>query len=171
MHQPEMYIYMLAPHIASVSRKPKQSWAIPIIDPITGKNVLDTLKEEKIKSSKKRIKKQSEPHELETITEETIEDLLEEMRECDTIHVSLQSVELNKMEKAWIPSHMKPKTQRTDEEELMAYLEKSVRGLLNKLTPENFIHLSKSISNTQVFPIQKVEHLMKVSNEIIITTV
>jgi hypothetical protein len=47
MHQPVAYAHVRAPHFVSAARVPKQSRALAIIDPETGKNVMESVMNEK----------------------------------------------------------------------------------------------------------------------------
>lgn len=75
------------------------------------------------------------------------------------VNLSLhEDVKLNESDNAWVPQSLKdfgPKTTAEDDEQIL----KRIRGILNKLTPENFDKLLQSASK---FPMDNVERINKV---------
>ncbi|KAG5671624.1 hypothetical protein PVAND_001817 [Polypedilum vanderplanki] len=73
--------------------------------------------------------------------------------------MSQPNIRLNEAENAWVPSHLKLKIRKSDEEEKLEKLKKNFRSLLNKITAENFEHIAKEASNTNKFSITEKESL------------
>jgi hypothetical protein len=81
------------------------------------------------------------------------------------IRISLSQPEiiLNEAKDAWMPTHLKPVVRLDDNEEKLERLNKNFRSLLNKITAENFDHLSEDARNPHQYPINNMESLQTVS--------
>jgi translation initiation factor 4G len=70
------------------------------------------------------------------------------------------NIELNKAENAWKPAAQKEKEGSAEHEDPLKELEKNVRSILNKLTPQKFDKLVKQFNEL------KIDSEMKLANSI-----